>query len=52
MNPFELSPKPGSISCPHRPHRDGTTRGAGSKRPTLRPVGKLPAKEPAIEGEG
>jgi hypothetical protein len=25
---------------------------AGSKRPTLRPVGKLPAKDPAIEGEG
>ena len=25
---------------------------AGSKRPTLRPVGKLPAKEPAVEGEG
>jgi hypothetical protein len=25
---------------------------AGSKRPILRPVGKLPAKDPAIEGEG
>jgi hypothetical protein len=92
MNPFELSPKPWSISCPHRPparfvgsgriavlkHVIGLAANfgevmrrvqpkcrftqplgfptiawtAGSKRPTLRPVGKLPAKEPAIEGEG